>query len=102
MINEVQLRFIDPGKPIQKAYIESFNARLRDECLNQYWFVSLEEARTVIEELREEYNCNHPHSSLYNQVPDEFARRSSLMQEAKNRLEISFCLCLSSELTGCM
>jgi putative transposase len=54
--NKVQLRFIDPGKPIQNAYIESFNARLRDECLNQNWFVSLEEARRVIEQWRDDYN----------------------------------------------
>jgi putative transposase len=52
--NKVQLRFIDPGKPIQDAYIKSFNARLRDECLNQDWFTSLEEARAVIEEWRED------------------------------------------------
>ena len=48
--NKVHLRFIDPGKPIQNAYIESFNARMRDECLNRHWFVRLEEARVVIEE----------------------------------------------------
>jgi putative transposase len=87
--NKVQLRFIDPGKPIQNAYIESFNARLRDECLNQHWFTSLEEARAVIEEWREDYNGKRPHSSLDNQTPEEFARRYVLMQEAKKRLELS-------------
>jgi putative transposase len=88
--NKVQLRLIDPGKAIQNAYIESFNARLRDECLNQHWFVSLEEARAVIEEWREDYNRKRPHGSLDNQTPEEFAHRCSLMQEAKNRLELSF------------
>ena len=87
--NKVQLRFIDPGKPIQNAYIESFNARLRDECLNQHWFTSLEEARAVIEEWREDYNRDRPHSSLDNQTPEQFARRCALIQEAKKRLELS-------------
>ena len=87
--NKVQLRFIDPGKPIQNAYIESFNARLRDECLNQHWFVSLEEARAVIEDWREDYNRERPHSSLDNQTPEEFARRCALIQGSKNRPELS-------------
>lgn len=87
--NKVQLRFIDPGKPIQNAFIESFNARLRDECLNQHWFVSLEEAREVIEDWREDYNRNRPHSSLDNQTPEEFAQRWSLMQEAENQPGLS-------------
>ena len=87
--NQVQMRFIDPGKPIQNAYIESFNARLRDECLNQHWFVSLDEARRVIEEWREDYNQQRPHSSLDHQTPEEFARRCRLLQEAKKRLGLS-------------
>lgn len=87
--NRVQLRFINPGKPIQNAYIESFNARMRDECLNQHWFVSLEEARAVIEEWREDYNHKRPHSSLDHQTPEEFARRCELFQEAKKRPELS-------------
>jgi putative transposase len=87
--NKVQLRFIDPGKPIQNAYIESFNARLRDECLNQNWFVSLEEARRVIEHWREDYNQQRPHGSLGHQTPEEFARKCSLIAEAKKRLGLS-------------
>jgi putative transposase len=87
--NKVQLRFIDPGKPIQNAYIESFNARLRDECLNQHWFVSMEEVRLVIEAWREDYNRQRPHGSLDYQTPEEFARRCSLIQEAKKRLGLS-------------
>lgn len=74
---------------IQNAYIESFNARLRDECLNQHWFISLQEAQTVIEEWREDYNRNRPHSSLGNQTPEEFAQRCALIPEAKKRLELS-------------
>jgi putative transposase len=87
--NRVQLRFIDPGKPIQNAYIESFNGRLRDECLNQHWFVSLGEAREMIEEWREDYNQQRPHSGLNQQTPAEFARRCALMEEAKSRLGLS-------------
>lgn len=87
--NKVHLHFIDPGRPMQNAYIESFNGRFRDECLNQHWFTSLEEARTVIEEWREDYNGKRPHSGLDHQTPEEFARRCALVQEAKNRLELS-------------
>jgi putative transposase len=87
--NGVQLRFIDPGKPIQNAYIESFNARLRDECLNQHWFISLQEAQEVIEEWREDYNSKRPHSSLGNQTPEEFAQKCALIPEARKRLGLS-------------
>ena len=87
--NGVQLRFIDPGKPIQNVYIESFNARLRDECLNQHWFISLQEAQEVIEEWREDYNSKRPHSSLGNQTPEEFAQKCALIPEATKRLGLS-------------
>ena len=53
--------FIDPGKPVQNAFIESFNGKLRDEYLNQYWFRSLEEARRIIESWRLDYNTTRPH-----------------------------------------
>lgn len=65
--------FIDPGKPIQNAYIESFNGRLRDECLNQHIFKNLEEARGIIESWRVEYNQTGPHSSLGYRTPAEYA-----------------------------
>lgn len=69
----VQLYFIDPGKPTQNAYIESFNGRYREECLNQHWFTSIGEAREIIEEWRVDYNTARPHSSLKYQTPKEFA-----------------------------
>jgi putative transposase len=72
--NGVRLRFIDPGKPIQNAYIESFNGRLRDECLNEHWFLTLTHARQIIEEWRTDYNQRRPHSALGNLTPLEFAR----------------------------
>ena len=56
----ITLRFIDPGKPIQNAYIESFNGKFRDECLNQHWFVSLEDARRIIAAWRDDYNQHRP------------------------------------------
>jgi putative transposase len=69
----VQLRFIEPGKPVQNAYIESFNGRLRDECLNEYWFTTLAEARGIIAEWRDDYNHARPHSALGYQAPVVFA-----------------------------
>ena len=68
----VRLRFIDPGKPQQNGYIESFNGKLRDECLNEHWFLSLPHARSLIEDWRLDYNLNRPHSSLGNLTPEEF------------------------------
>ncbi len=68
----VQLQFIDPGKPQQNGFIESFNGRLRDECLNEHWFLSLPHARRTIEDWRVDYNLNRPHSSLGNLTPEEF------------------------------
>jgi putative transposase len=69
----VQLAFIRPGKPNENAYIESFNGKFRDECLNEHWFISLSHARGIIEAWRIEYNTERPHSSLGNRTPQEFA-----------------------------
>jgi putative transposase len=71
--SSVQLSFIRPGKPNENAYIESFNGKFRDECLNEHWFISLAHARSVIEAWRIEYNTERPHSSLGNLTPQEFA-----------------------------
>jgi putative transposase len=62
--NSITLRPIEPGKPNQNAYVESFNGRLRDECLNEHWFTSLEHARVEIERWRREYNEERPKKSL--------------------------------------
>ena len=53
----VRLHFIDPGKPVQNAYIESFNGRFRGECLNEHWFTSLPAARNIVEAWRDDYNA---------------------------------------------
>ena len=72
--NLIRLQFIQPGKPAQNAFEESFNGKFRDSCLNQYGFRSLEEARQVIDEWREDYNEIRPHSPLGYQPPSVFAR----------------------------
>jgi putative transposase len=72
--NGVDLDFIDPGKPQQNAYIESFNGKFRDECLNEHWFANLWEARRITTDYEQEYNTDRPHSSLENRTPEEFAR----------------------------
>ena len=79
----VNLRFIDPGKPMQNGYIESFNGKFRDECLSQHWFVSLEEARSVSEEWRIDYNERRPHRSLRHLTPAEFAAKCGAKQPAE-------------------
>jgi putative transposase len=70
----VALQFIQPGKPIQNAFAESFNGRFRDECLNENWFLSLVDARRTIEAWRMDYNVARPHSGLAGRTPDEFAK----------------------------
>lgn len=75
----VRLECIQPGKPVQNAYIESFNGRLRDECLNANWFTSLSDARRKIETWRQDYNEQRPHSSLNYLPPAEFARKTAEM-----------------------
>ncbi|WP_197362535.1 IS3 family transposase, partial [Ralstonia pseudosolanacearum] len=71
----VSLKLIQAGKPTQNAYIESFNGKFRDECLNEHWFTSLAHARAVIAAWRQDYNEARPHSALNYQPPAEFAAR---------------------------
>ena len=70
----VQLEFIRPGKPIDNGYIESFNGRLRDECLNVETFFDLSDVRDKLERWRLDYNQVRPHSALGDRSPEEFAR----------------------------
>ncbi len=79
----VRLAFIGPGKPNENAYIESFNGRFRDECLNEHWFISLAHARRIIEAWRIEYNTERPHSSLGNRTPQEFATERTKKDEER-------------------
>lgn len=70
----VELRFIEPGKPIQNAFVESFQGRLRDECLDRHWFVSLADARRTVESWRQDDHRVRPHSALGYRSPVEFQR----------------------------
>ena len=74
--NNVTLDFSRLGKPTDNAYIESFNGRVRQECLNQHWFLSLADAQEQVDQWRLGYNEDRPHSSLGNQTPVEFAKKS--------------------------
>ena len=69
----IKLSFIRPGKPVENAFAESFNGRLRDECLNINWFMSVRHASEIIESWRQDYNKVRPHSSLKGKTPREFA-----------------------------
>lgn len=80
----VKLDFIRPGKPTDNSYVESFNGKFRDECLNENWFENLPEARLVIENWRKNYNGKRPHSSLGQLTPGEFADRSRAMLQAQD------------------
>ncbi len=81
--NGVKLDFIRPGKPVENAYIESFNGRLRKECLNLHWFSSLEDAKIKIEAWRNDYNEQRPHSALGRETPRAFAAGWELSLTAK-------------------
>jgi putative transposase len=72
----VKLNFIRPGKPIENAYAESFIGRLRDECLNEHWFINLKHAKEVIESWRIDYNEGRPHTSLGGLTPREFVENT--------------------------
>lgn len=76
--NKVILDFSRPGKPTDNAFIESFNSRLRQECLNQHWFLSLNDAKEKVEEWRQDYNDFRPHSALGNIPPAEFFEANRL------------------------
>jgi putative transposase len=81
--NGVKLDFIPPGKPIENAYIESFNCRLGQECLDENWFMSLEDAKIKIEAWRTDYNEHRPHMSLGHQTPAQFEAEWQLSRTVK-------------------
>jgi len=80
----IEIRYIQPGKPTQNAYIESFNGKFRQECLRQHWFQSLHEVRCVVEAWRRDYNHVRPHSSLKYQTPKEVVRRHQMLKNGSN------------------
>lgn len=79
-LNKVELDFSRPGTPTDNAFIEAFNSRLRQECLNASWFLSMADARQRITAWRDDYNRNRPHSSLGNLTPSDFAAQ---LEEAR-------------------
>ena len=82
----VQLDFIRPGKPVENAFIESFNGRLRDECLNVHQFALLTEAQAILDAWRMDYNQRRPHSSLGHLTPSEFVTQRQVEQTVEEAL----------------
>ena len=81
----VALDFSRLGKPIDNCYVESFNGRFREECLNTHWFLLIEDARAEIEAWRLDYNASRPHSTLEQMTPLEFAARSAAIGGSQGR-----------------
>lgn len=85
----VHIEYIEPGKPMDNAFIESFNGKFRDECLNENWFLNLKHAQEVIENWRIEYNEVRPHSSLNDKTPYEFVKEhQNMLQEQRLNLNL--------------
>jgi putative transposase len=76
--HQVALDFTTPGKPTENGHVESFNGKFRDECLSQHWFISLADARAIIEQWRIDYNTVRPHSALSNLTPAAFAQQQGV------------------------
>ena len=91
-MQRIAWHYIEPGKPIQNAFVESFNGRLRDECLNECWFESLADARVKIEAWRIDYNTVRPHSRLGNLPPAVFAEISASVMQRSDRNAIRWAL----------
>jgi putative transposase len=89
----LRLHFIEPGKPVQNAFNESFSGMMRVECLDARWFATLSEANQVIEAWRRESNENHPHWALGERMPNEFAGQcaASRARTSLQALENSLC-----------
>jgi putative transposase len=77
-LHKIRIVHINPGKPMENGFVESFQGKLRDECLNLNWFSSLREAREKIEAWRQEYNTERPHSSLGGLAPYEYIQQMAL------------------------
>ena len=87
--NGVTLKLIQPGKPTQNGYIESFNGKFRDECLNEHWFSTLAEARAIVTAWRRDYNETRPHSSIGYLTPAEYGARHRSRRDAAQNHEIN-------------
>lgn len=87
--NGVTLKLIQPGKPTQNGYIESFNGKFRDECLNEHWFSTLTEARAIVNAWRRDYNEIRPHSAIGYLTPAEYGARHRSRRDAVQTQEIN-------------
>ena len=86
---KIDVQYTRPGKPMDNAYIESFNGKLRDECLNEHWFLNLKHAQALIENWLIEYNAERPHSSLGDMTPYEFVKKhAAMLQEQRLHLNL--------------
>ena len=86
--NKVNIHYIQPGKPNQNAFVESYNGKMREECLNENIFRSLSEARELVYQWVEDYNCERPHSSLGGLPPELFAKNYITKQLEKLSLNV--------------
>ena len=77
-VNQIKTFYIEPGSPWQNGYIESFHSRFRDECLNREWLLNLREARVVIEDWRQHYNTERPHSRLGYLSPENYIKHQKV------------------------
>jgi len=84
----IKLIYIEPGKPIQNACMESFNDKFRDECLNEHYFITLEQTKAITSNWRIEYNTERPHSALNNMTPDEFEKNQKNLTEQKTAVNL--------------
>lgn len=94
--NQVKLDFIRPGKPVENAFIESFNGKVRHECLNQHYFKNLEEARQIIETWISWYNKFRPHQTLKGLTPAEFFKEWQDKNNNQNPREILLTNCMTN------
>ncbi len=84
---QIKLSYIQPGRPMQNGHVESFNGKLRDECLNLHWFVTLVQARAILAAWRRHYNEERPHSSLGNRTPRDFVAGLPFAPKRMDRAE---------------
>ena len=85
---KIHIEYTQPGKPTDNSFIESFNGKFRDECLNEHWFLNLKHTQHIIEQWRMEYNEERPHCSLGNRTPYEFVKEHESMLQ-KKRLNLN-------------
>jgi len=98
--HDVRLDFIRPGRPVENAFIESFNGRLRDECLNSHVFGSVAEAQAVLDVWRDDYNRVRPHSALQDRTPVEWAQYVTESRESRDSVAINE-VRVETETAGC-